>query len=113
MARELSGGPDYSGLCVGDRIDCPSDEERALIGSSLESTGFTFDTDGLRLTITGVPEDEYLVQALGKGIQTSYCTTLEEALEAMEDIWSTGLYECIEILKGYPGHWDLVKEVRG
>ena len=53
------------------------------------------------------------MQALGKGIQTSYCTTLEEALEAMEDIWSTGLYECIEILKGYPGHWDLVKEVRG
>ena len=113
MARELSGGPDYSGLCVGDRIDCPSDVERALIGSSLESAGFTFDTDGLRLTITGVPEDEYLVQAYGRSVQKVYCGTLEEAMEAMEDIRSTGLYECIEILKGYPGHWDLVKEVRG
>ena len=111
MARELSGGPDYSGLCVGDRIDCLSDAERALIGSSLESAGFTFDTDGLRLTITGVPEDEYLVQAYGKSMQKVYCSTLEEALEAMEDIRSTGIYEHIEILKGYQGgHWDLVKE---
>lgn len=111
MARELSDGPDYSGLCVGDRIDCPSDAERALIGSSLESAGFTFDTDGLRLTITGVPEDEYLVQAYGRSMQKVYCGTLEEALEAMEDIRSTGIYEHIEILKGYQGgHWDLVKE---
>lgn len=112
MARELSGGPDYSGLCVGDRIKCASDVDRALAGSSLESAGFTFDTDGLWLTITSVPEDEYLVQAWGKGVQRSHCTTLEEALEAMEDIRRTGLYERIEILKGYPGHWDLVKEAR-
>ena len=111
MARELSGGPDYSGLCVGDRIDCVSDVERALIGSNLESAGFTFDTDGLRLTITGVPEDEYLVQACGRSVQKVYCGTLEEALEAMEDIRSTGIYEHIEILKGCQGgHWDLVKE---
>ena len=114
MARELSSGPDYPGLCVGDQIDCNDEADRALIGSSLESAGFTFDTDGLRLTITGVPEDEYLVQAYGRSVQKVYCGTLEEALEAMEDIRSTGIYEHIEILKGYQGgHWDLVKEAWG
>lgn len=111
MARELSDGPDYSGLCVGDRIDCASDAERALIGSSLESAGFAVETDGLRLTITGVPEDEYLVQAFGNRPQLSYCSTEAEAEEVFEDIRASGIYEHIEILKGYQGgHWDLVKE---
>ena len=109
MARELSDGPDYSGLCVGDRIDCASDAERALIGSSLESAGFTVEADGLRLTITGVPEDEYVVQAFGKRPQLSYCSTEAEAEEVFEDIRASGIYEHIEILKGYPGHWALVR----
>ena len=99
-----------SGIVLGDQIDCIDEADRALTGSSLESAGFTFDTDGLRLIITGVPEDEYLVQACGRSVQKVYCGTLEEAMEAMEDIRSTGIYEHIEILKGYPGHWDLVKE---
>lgn len=100
-----------SGIVLGDQFDCIDEVDRALTGSSLESAGFTFDTDGLRLTITGVPEDEYLVQAYGRSVQKVYCGTLEEALGAMEDIRSTGIYEHIEILKGYQGgHWDLVKE---
>ena len=114
MAEVLKDELEYTaaGFVIGDQIECMDEVDRALTGSSLESAGFTFDTDGLILTITGVPDNEYLVQAWGKSVQKSYCTTLEEALEAMEDIRSTGLYEHIEILKGYSGHWAKVKEAR-
>lgn len=98
-----------SGIVLGDQFDCVDEADRALTGSSLESAGFTFDTDGLRLTITGVPEDEYLVQAFGKRPQLSYCSTEAEAEEVFEDIRASGIYEHIEILKGYPGHWALVR----
>ena len=98
-----------SGIVLGDQIDCIDEADRALTGSSLESAGFTFDTSGLQLTITGVPEDEYLVQAFGRRPQLSYCSTEAEAEDAFGDLQASGIYEHIEILKGYPGHWALVR----
>lgn len=95
---------------IGDLIKCNSEKDLRQTLQDLGLSGFhavRVDT-GYWLRITGAPDPEYLIQARDQNgrQQNVYCSTLEEAEEACADLGSA--YECVEILKGYPGEWETV-----
>lgn len=95
----------------GDIIVCKDERDVKRILKDLGSGGYHAVRDSgqnFNVVITGVPEAEYLVQAWDQnGIhQSYYCSTMEEAEEAMAE-YGNG-YEFVEILKGYPGEWEPV-----
>lgn len=95
-----------------DTIRCASAEEVRQILQDLGVAGFhavAGGRGGLTVTITEVPETEYLVQAwTAAGTQHTYCDTMEEAEEALRVMIEVG-YEYAEICEGYPGEWTPVK----
>lgn len=96
------------GIVLGDQFNCINEVDQIWTAAGLEKAGFTYERDGLRLTITGVPEDEYLVQATTDSAKC-YCETAEEANRMFNRARTDGRYINVEILKGYPGHWTLIK----
>ena len=66
--------------------------------------------DGRTITITEVPETQYLVQARDQNgrAQRAYCSTKAEAVEVFEEL-ARG-YEYAEVLEGYPGEWESIAQ---
>lgn len=91
-----------------DTIRCKDRDDVRQVLRDLSTAGFhavADGNDGLTITITGVPETEYLLQAWSQeGTQHCYCATLEEAKEAAQAMLESG-YEYAEICEGYPGEW--------
>lgn len=96
---------------AGDMIKCKDAKDLLQTQKDLELAGFhaVVSYDGVyTLRITDVPETEYLVVAHDpRRAQHNYCETLEEAKGLADEMLSCG-YGIIEILKGYPGEWELV-----
>lgn len=99
---------------LGDIIDCANEEDLKKTLRDLGLAGFQAMHDSAygryALRIAGVPETQYLVQAVseGRGVQRAYCDTQEEAEAAAE--WLGQSCEFVEILKGYPGEWETVSQ---
>lgn len=95
---------------LGDLIRCSDTKDLLQTLKDLELAGFhavVSYAGTYTLRITGVPETEYLVAAHNQhGMQNNYCHTLEEAEELAEEM--ARYYEFVEILKGYPGEWEVV-----
>ena len=90
-----------------DTIRCGNEKEIRQVLQDLDVAGFhaVVGGDGLTITITEVPETEYLVQAWNQETtQHTYCATLEEAKEAAQQMLDAG-YGYAEICEGYPGEW--------
>lgn len=94
-----------------DTIRCSSKEEVRAILRDLGLAGFHAVVGGgsLIITITGVPDTSYVVQAADQNgrQQKAYCDTYEEAEEIAAEYGSQ--YEFVEILEGYPGEWKVVE----
>lgn len=99
-----------------DTIRCSSKYDVRITLQNLGLAGFhavAGGQDGLTLTITEVPETEYLVQAWSDDdTQHAYCSTLEEA-EEQARTWIDSGYGYAEICSGYPGEWERVKTIGG
>lgn len=98
---------------LGDIIDCANEEDLKQTLRDLGLAGFHAvkdSGDNYNIRITGVPETQYLVQAMseGGGIQRAYCDTLEDA-EGVAAEYGNG-FTWVEILKGYPGEWETVSQ---
>lgn len=95
---------------LGDMIKCSGEKDVRQMLKDLDAAGFhavVMDYDMNWIRITGVPETEYMVAAHNQhGMQNNYCQTLEEAEELAEEM--ARYYEFVEILKGYPGEWEVV-----
>ena len=96
-----------------DTIQCANKEDVKQMLKDLSAAGFhavVGGSSGLIITITGVPETEYLVQAAdGHGRrQNAYCSTQEEAEEIYGEYCNS--YAFAEILKGYPGEWESIAQ---
>ena len=95
---------------LGDMIKCSDTKDLLQTLKDLELSGFhavVSYSGTYTLRITSVPETEYLVAAHDQhGMQNNYCETLEEAEERAEVM--ARCYEFVEILKGYPGEWEVV-----
>lgn len=99
---------------LGDIIDCANEEDLKQTLRDLGLAGFHVVHDSVygrhALRITGVPETQYLVQAVseGGGVQRAYCDTLEDA-EGVAAKYGNG-FTWVEILRGYPGEWETVSQ---
>ena len=97
-----------------DYIKCANQEDVRQLSQDLGSAGYHAVAGGqnsLTVTITEVPETEYLVQAWREeGTQHTYCVTLEEAEEAAAVMLEAG-YEYAEICEGYPGEWERIRKI--
>lgn len=98
----------------GNIIVCKNEEDLKQTLRDLELAGFHAvkdSGDNFDIRITGVPETQYLVEALDQNgrAQKAYCDTLEEAEEIAEEFGSGG-YKFVEILKGYPGEWESISQ---
>lgn len=95
---------------LGDMIKCSGEKDVRQMLKDLDAAGFhavVMDYNMNWIRITSVPETEYMVAAHNQhGMQNNYCQTLEEAEELAEEM--ARYYEFVEILKGYPGEWEVV-----
>ena len=95
----------------GDYIECRDLEDLKRTLRDLSDAGYHAVRDSynnLWICITGTPEIEYLVEARDQNgrSQKAYCDTLEEAEDAAAEFGNG--YEYVDILKGYPGEWEVV-----
>lgn len=95
-----------------DVIYCKSKEDVRQTMRDLSLAGFhtvAGGSDGLVITITGVPETQYLVQARdGANVRKAYCDTKEEADYIYEKYAQE--FEFVEMLEGYPGEWESIAQ---
>lgn len=95
-----------------DVIRCKSKEDVRQMMQDLSLAGFhavVGGSDGLTITITGVPDTRYLVQARdGADVRKAYCDTKEEADYIYEKY--TQEFEFVEMLEGYPGEWESIAQ---
>lgn len=93
-----------------DYIECRDYEDLKRTLRDLSDAGYHAVRDRYNnfwIRITETPETEYMVAAHNQhGMQNNYCQTLEEAEELAEEM--ARYYEFVEILKGYPGEWEVV-----
>ena len=103
-----------------DVIRCTSKEDVRQMMQDLNRAGFhavAGGSDGLVITITGVPEPQYQVRAKrGRSRRKVYCETRKEADYFFEKYAQE--FEFVEMLEGYPGEWKIIatstnKEVKG
>lgn len=91
-----------------ETIRCKDRDEVRQVLRDLSTAGFhavADGRDGLTVTITEVPETEYLLQVWSQGkTRHCRCETLEEAKEIACIFLESG-YEYAEICEGYPGEW--------
>lgn len=98
---------------LGDIIYCRDEKDLKQTLRDLSLAGFHAVHDsgtGHNLRITGVPETEYRVEAWADDgrHQTYCCSNLEEAKACFSEMCS--LYDdTVELLKGYPGEWEIVQ----
>lgn len=95
----------------GDYIECRDLEDLKRTLGDLSDAGYHAVRDSYSnfwVCITGTPETEYLVQAADRNgrQQNTYCSTLQEAKDARDEM--AAMYEYVDILKGYPGEWEVV-----
>ena len=94
-----------------DVIHCKSKEDVRQMMQDLSLAGFhaVAGFEDLTITITGVPETRYLVQAReGAGVRKAYCDTKEEADYIYEKYAQE--FEFVEMLEGYPGEWESIAQ---
>lgn len=95
-----------------DVIRCASKADVRQTMQDLSLAGFhavAGGSDGLVITITGVPETQYLVQARdGANVRKAYCDTKEEADYIYEKYAQE--FEFVEMLEGYPGEWESIAQ---
>ena len=97
-------------------IRCLNQEDVQTTIAALEAAGFQAipgGHHGLVVTITEVPETEYLLQVWSEtDTQTARCSTREDAEAEAEEFLRDG-YELAEIAEGYPGEWMPVWRKQG
>lgn len=99
---------------IDDIIQLGSEEELKKVLQDLGNAGFHAVRDSVyskyHIRITGVPEEEFLVQARDQNgrQQKAYCVSLEEAEEIAEEYGMQ--YEFVETLRGYAGEWETVSQ---
>ena len=97
---------------LNDVIFCTNKADVRQTLSDLDAAGFhavAGGGNGLTITITGVPETRYLVQAReGACVRKAYCDTLEEADYIYEKYAQE--FEFVEMLEGYPGEWESIAQ---
>lgn len=95
-----------------DTILCASHAEVRQLLHDLSLAGFhavAGGGNGLTITITGVPDTEWLVQAReGGATQKVYCVTREEAEDIYEELCRG--YVFVEMLEGYAGEWQSIAQ---
>ena len=95
-----------------DVIHCASKEDVRQMMQDLNLAGFhavAGGSNGLTITITEVPETQYMVRArTGGDIRKAYCDTKEEADYIYEKY--TQEFEFVEMLEGYPGEWESIAQ---
>ena len=95
-----------------DTIRCTDKADVKQFLQDLSLAGFhavAGGSDGLTITITGVPETQYLVQARdGANVRKAYCDTKEEADYIYEKYAQE--FEFVEMLEGYPGEWESIAQ---
>lgn len=93
-----------------DVIHCKSKEDVRQMMQDLSLAGFhavAGGSDGLTITITGVPETRYLVRTWdGVNFGMAYCDTKKEADYFYEKYIQE--VEFVEMLEGYPGEWESI-----
>lgn len=95
-----------------DVIYCKSKADVRQMMQDLSLAGFhavAGGSNGLTITITEVPETQYMVQARdGASVRKAYCDTKEEADYIYEKY--TQEFEFVEMLEGYPGEWKSIAQ---
>ena len=95
-----------------DVIRCASKADVRQMMQDLSLAGFhavAGGSNGLTITITGVPETRYMVQARdGADVRKAYCDTKEEADYIYEKYAQQ--FEFVEMLEGYPGEWKSIAQ---
>ena len=94
-----------------DVIYCASKEDVRQMMQDLSLAGFhaVAGFEDLTITITEVPETQYMVRVLdGTSLRKAYCYTREEADYIYEKY--TQEFEFVEMLEGYPGEWESIAQ---